>query len=396
MKIRNLDLTENVINAEHEALGLPPVEDEVSHPSNHPVLRIAVFAVVFLLIATLAYLASRLFNGHHSASGMELISQTVTGDAFWKAVAVGLLAQTVDGALGMAYGITSTTFLLMSGASPAVASASVHIAEVFTTGISGISHVKLGNVNKNLFLRLLIPGMIGAVTGAVVVSKIDGSVLKPFVAGYLFLMGLYIISKVFKKIRTNKEEPRHVAKLGLLGGFVDRPRLRPLHHAPEHPVQLAEARRRARHPGRAGRVEMHASRPAATASATSPPTTSPASRPTRSSIRARSPRSCASGRTFHPEFAYLPRKFKIASTAPWRPRRDPAARHRPAAGAQRRGEVGFRVIVGGGMGRTPIIGHVIREFLPWQHMLTYSRRSCASTTATAAATTCTRRASRSW
>jgi uncharacterized membrane protein YfcA len=221
MKIRNLDLTENVINAEHEALGLPPVEDEVSHPSNHPVLRIAVFAVVFLLIATLAYLASRLFNGHHSASGMELISQTVTGDAFWKAVAVGLLAQTVDGALGMAYGITSTTFLLMSGASPAVASASVHIAEVFTTGISGISHVKLGNVNKNLFLRLLIPGMIGAVTGAVVVSKIDGSVLKPFVAGYLFLMGLYIISKVFKKIRTNKEEPRHVAKLGLLGGFVD-------------------------------------------------------------------------------------------------------------------------------------------------------------------------------
>jgi uncharacterized membrane protein YfcA len=221
MKLRNLDLSENEINAEHQALGLPPVEDDVSHPSSHPVLRIAMFAVVFLLIATLTYLATRLFNGHHSASGMDLIAQTLTGDAFWKALAVGLLAQIVDGALGMAYGITSTTFLLMTGSSPAVASASVHIAEVFTTGVSGISHVKLGNVNKNLFLRLLIPGMIGAITGAFVVSKVDGNLIKPFVAGYLFLMGLYIISKVFKKIKKNREEPKHVAKLGLLGGFVD-------------------------------------------------------------------------------------------------------------------------------------------------------------------------------
>lgn len=221
MKIRNLDLSDNEINAEHQALGLPPIEDDISHPSSHPVLRIAVFAVVFLLVATLTYLATRLFNGQHSASGMDLIAETLAGDAFWKAVGVGLLAQTVDGALGMAYGITSTTFLLVSGASPAVASASVHIAEVFTTGISGISHVKMGNVNKNLFLRLLIPGMIGAVTGAIIVSKIDGTILKPFVAGYLFLMGLYIISKIFKKIKTSKKEPKHVAKLGLLGGFVD-------------------------------------------------------------------------------------------------------------------------------------------------------------------------------
>jgi uncharacterized membrane protein YfcA len=221
MKIRNLDLSDNAINAEHQQLGLPPVEDEVSHPSHHPVLRVAVFAVVFLLIATLAYLASRLFNGHHSASGMELITQTLAGDAFWKAVGVGLLAQTVDGALGMAYGITSTTFLLVAGASPAVASASVHIAEVFTTGVSGISHVKLGNVNKNLFLRLLVPGMVGAVTGAVIVSKVNGAAIKPYISAYLFLMGLYIISKVFKTIKTRREEPRHVAKLGLLGGFVD-------------------------------------------------------------------------------------------------------------------------------------------------------------------------------
>jgi uncharacterized protein len=221
MKIRNLDLTDNAINAEHTALGLPPVEDDVSHPSDHPVLRIAVWAVGFLLIGVVVYLGSKLFNGQHEQSGLQLILSTVTGEAFWKAVLVGLIAQTVDGALGMAYGITSTSFLLATGASPAVASASVHIAEVFTTGVSGISHVKLGNVNKSLFLRLLIPGILGASLGAWVVSSVDSAIIKPIVSGYLFLMGLYVISKVFKKITPRRETPKHVAKLGLFGGFVD-------------------------------------------------------------------------------------------------------------------------------------------------------------------------------
>ena len=150
-----------------------------------------------------------------------MITETLTGDAFWKAVAVGLLAQTVDGALGMAYGITSSSFLMATGSTPAVASASVHIAEVFTTGVSGISHVKLGNVNRSLFLRLLIPGMLGASLGAWTVSSVDAAVIKPFVSVYLFLMGLYIISKIFRTIQVRKEAPKHVAKLGLLGGYVD-------------------------------------------------------------------------------------------------------------------------------------------------------------------------------
>lgn len=221
MKIRKLDLSDNAVNAEHEALGLPPLEEDISHPSEHPVLRVAVWAVVFMLMAVVGYLASRLFSGNADVSGWMLIEQTVTSDAFWKAVAVGLLAQIVDGALGMAYGITSATFLMATGASPAVASAAVHIAEVFTTGVSGISHVRLGNVNKNLFLRLLVPGIIGAVAGAVVVSQVDGKIIKPYVAAYLVIMGLYIVSKVFKTIKLNKGEPRHVAKLGLFGGFVD-------------------------------------------------------------------------------------------------------------------------------------------------------------------------------
>jgi uncharacterized membrane protein YfcA len=221
MKIRDLDLSDNPINAEHRELGLPPVENQLTHPSDHPVLKTAQWAVLFLLVGATVYLLGRLFNQANGDSATQVIAEALSSQAFWSAVAVGLIAQTVDGALGMAYGITSTSFLLAAGASPAVASASVHIAEVFTTGVSGVSHIKLGNVNKNLFLRLLVPGMIGAVTGAWLLSSIDGDAIKPYVAGYLLLMGLYVISKVFRKIRQQRGEPKHVAKLALTGGFVD-------------------------------------------------------------------------------------------------------------------------------------------------------------------------------
>ena len=221
MKIRDLDLSDNPINAEHRALGLPPIEFALTHPAEHPVLRRAMWAILFLLLGTTLYLLGRLFNQPNGDSVMRVIAETLHSHAFWSAVAVGLLAQAVDGALGMAYGITSTSFLLATGVSPAVASASVHIAEVFTTGVSGVSHIKLGNVNKNLFLRLLVPGMIGAIAGAWLLSSVDGDAIKPYVAGYLLLMGLYVLSKIFRKIRMRRDQPRHVAKLGLAGGFVD-------------------------------------------------------------------------------------------------------------------------------------------------------------------------------
>ena len=221
MKIRDLDLSDNPINAEHRALGLPPIEIALTHPAEHPVLRRAMWAILFLLLGTTLYLLGRLFNQPNGDSVMRVIAETLHSHAFWSAVAVGLLAQAVDGALGMAYGITSTSFLLATGVSPAVASASVHIAEVFTTGVSGVSHIKLGNVNKNLFLRLLVPGMIGAIAGAWLLSSVDGDAIKPYVAGYLLLMGLYVLSKIFRKIRMRRDQPRHVAKLGLAGGFVD-------------------------------------------------------------------------------------------------------------------------------------------------------------------------------
>jgi uncharacterized protein len=222
MKIRDLDFSQSPLNAEHEALGLPPVEDFVSHPGNHPVLRAAMWFAVLTLAGLLLFLAWRLFfgdNGGHS--GLEIIEDTLSSPTFWSAVAVGFFAQVIDGALGMAYGITATTFLLSAGASPAAASASVHIAEVFTTGLSGISHVKLGNVNKSLFLRLLLPGIIGAVLGAVLITQFDGDVMKPFISAYLLLMGLYILSKAYRHVQQQRREPKHVAKLALFGGFVD-------------------------------------------------------------------------------------------------------------------------------------------------------------------------------
>jgi uncharacterized membrane protein YfcA len=150
-----------------------------------------------------------------------LIRGVLSDPLFWSAVVVGFIAQAVDGALGMAYGVMAATFLLGLGTSPAVASASVHIAEVFTTGISGIAHVRYGNVDRRLFLRLLLPGVVGAILGAVLVTQLDGRALKPYISVYLLVIGLYIVSKAFRHIRSRRGPPRHVGKLALFGGFVD-------------------------------------------------------------------------------------------------------------------------------------------------------------------------------
>jgi hypothetical protein len=220
MKIRELDLSANSINSEHAALGLPPIENYVTHPEHHPILKIAVWFATATLLGLLTFLASRLFITNGIDGGVNIITQALSSNLFWGAVLVGFIAQAIDGALGMAYGITATTFLLSVGASPATASASVHIAEVFTTGLSGISHAKLGNVNKTLFLKLLIPGIIGAILGAFVITNIDGKIIKPYISGYLIIMGIYILTKAYRHKVRNKQ-PKHVAKLALFGGFVD-------------------------------------------------------------------------------------------------------------------------------------------------------------------------------
>lgn len=139
-------------------------------------------------------------------------------------VLVGFLAQMIDGALGMAYGVSSNTFLLSLGIPPAAASASVHMAEVVTTGISGISHWKLGNVDWKLVRRLLIPGVIGGAAGAYLLTSIDGNIIKPYIAIYLLIMGGVIVYKAFTLVPRNKPDEYHgprISLLGLFGGFCD-------------------------------------------------------------------------------------------------------------------------------------------------------------------------------
>lgn len=139
-------------------------------------------------------------------------------------VVVGFVAQMIDGALGMAYGVSSNTFLLSLGIPPAAASASVHMAEVVTTGISGTSHWKLGNVDWKLVKRLLIPGVIGAVVGAYLLTSIDGDFIKPYISGYLLIMGCVIVYKAFTLKIRKKPDEYHGPKtswLGLVGGFCD-------------------------------------------------------------------------------------------------------------------------------------------------------------------------------
>lgn len=135
-------------------------------------------------------------------------------------VGVGFAAQMVDGALGMAYGISASTFLISTGVSPAAASAGVHVAEVFTTGASAVSHFSLRNVNKKLFKNMVIPGVLGAVVGAYILSNIDGDVVKPYVAAYLLIMGAIVIKKSFGRT-INKQPIKGVGLLAAVGGFLD-------------------------------------------------------------------------------------------------------------------------------------------------------------------------------
>ena len=137
-------------------------------------------------------------------------------------ILVGFVAQIIDGAMGMAYGVSSNAFLLSLGIPPAAASASVHMAEVVTTGVSGISHWRLGNVNWKLVRRLLIPGVIGGIAGAYLLTSIDGNVIKPYISAYLLIMGIVILVKAFRNpTPSNGEHGTPTSLLGLVGGFFD-------------------------------------------------------------------------------------------------------------------------------------------------------------------------------
>ncbi len=135
-------------------------------------------------------------------------------------IAIGIAAQLVDGALGMAYGVTASSLLLGLGLPPAVTSATVHAAECFTTGASAASHHAFGNIDKRLFRRLLLPGVIGAGVGAYLLASLPGEAMRPWIAAYLMFMGVVIIIKAFRAF-PSRQVTTHMAPLGFFGALVD-------------------------------------------------------------------------------------------------------------------------------------------------------------------------------
>jgi uncharacterized membrane protein YfcA len=211
------DIPDTTENQEHIEIGLPPIEKGRALI----IMERRVVLIIFLVVASIVGLW---FGADHQIQQNITISMgaLLTSEYFWLAVCIGLAAQIIDGALGMAYGITSNSFLLGIGASPVAASAAVHVAEIFTTAFSGISHIRFNNVDKQLFKKIVIPGIFGGVIGVIFLTTIDGKLLKPFVTAYLLIMGIIILRKAFK-VRKDKasHELKHVKTLAVGGGFLD-------------------------------------------------------------------------------------------------------------------------------------------------------------------------------
>ncbi len=161
---------------------------------------------------------------YYTFEGLQhIILDKLSDDQFLFMLAVGFFAQMVDGALGMGYGVISTTLLLSGGLNPAVISGSIHTAEMFSSGASGFSHYRFGNVNMKLFKTLLIPGVLGAIGGALLLGylgEVYTPYVRPIISIYTFILGIRILTNAFKK----QIKPKKVKRAGLLagaGGFLD-------------------------------------------------------------------------------------------------------------------------------------------------------------------------------
>ncbi|HWM46257.1 MAG TPA: sulfite exporter TauE/SafE family protein [Xanthobacteraceae bacterium] len=142
-------------------------------------------------------------------------------ESWWLFFFVGVGAQLVDGALGMAFGVISTTVLLSFGVAPAQASAMVHIAEIFTTAASGASHLLHRNIDWAIVRRIAIPGVIGGVLGATLLSTVEGRMIAPLVSAYLGLMGLLILARALRMFAPVEPRRRGTSFVGFAGGLLD-------------------------------------------------------------------------------------------------------------------------------------------------------------------------------
>lgn len=182
-------------------------------------------AYLSLFILALLFIAYAIYS-YVSYDSVVQIGREVSSDLdekFLLMLFAGFFAQLVDGALGMGYGVVSTSFLLSGGLNPAVISGSIHTAEMFSSGASGFSHYRFGNVNMKLFKTLLIPGVLGAIVGAVLLGYAGenyGNMIRPIISVYTLLLGTRILLNAFKE-KKKAQKVKHAGWLAGAGGFLD-------------------------------------------------------------------------------------------------------------------------------------------------------------------------------
>lgn len=184
--------------------------------------RIAYLSLFSLALLFIAYACYTFISYTSVVELSKNLSAQIDNKFMWMLL-IGFCAQIVDGALGMGYGVVSTTLLLSGGLNPAVISGSIHTAEMFSSGASGFSHYRFGNVNMKLFKTLLIPGVLGAISGAIFLAYAGDNyseVIRPVISGYTLLLGIRILTTAFKE----KRKAQKVKRAGWLagaGGFLD-------------------------------------------------------------------------------------------------------------------------------------------------------------------------------
>ncbi len=210
-KIRNTlvgDFSDKVrqLNDITTVLSVKAGAETLKQKKNNQILFYIISSVCLMVLGHVLF--SYLTIDRLDSAGSWVVSQITTDLLIY--MLGGFIAQMIDGALGMAYGVSATTFLMSFGVTPAAASASVHTSEIFTSGVSGLMHLRFGNVNNKLFKTLLLPGILGAIAGAYILSSLEeyNYVIKPIVATYTMILGIIIIRKVIQKKKATKNSAR--------------------------------------------------------------------------------------------------------------------------------------------------------------------------------------------
>jgi uncharacterized protein len=215
-KVRQLDDLTKLLSAKQEKL------EPVVPPVGKNWTRIVVFCLLAFLFMVLGHAILSYLPLHEISTGIKRIPEYINVTSFLMMLMTGFLAQMVDGSMGMGYGTISTTFLLANGVNPAIVSSRVHTARVFSSGVSGYSHHRFGNINKKLFRTLVIPGVIGAVLGATLAfygQKYSVYVRIPL-SIYTFYLGYFIVRKAFRK-KNLQYKIKGAGWLASVGGFMD-------------------------------------------------------------------------------------------------------------------------------------------------------------------------------